>query len=66
MANPIEIQSYLKGVAYPATKQELLDKAEENGASGEVTEALNALPDTTYNTPAEVQSAWAEGGDDSE
>lgn len=57
MVNPIELQKYLKGVDYPASKQELLDKAGENGAGADVTDALSALPDGSYGNPVEVQSA---------
>ncbi len=31
-ANPIELQKHLKGVDYPATKEELIETAIEQGA----------------------------------
>lgn len=65
MINPIEIQTYLKGVSYPASRQQLIDKANENNATSEVMDALNALPDSEYQTPTEVQAALsAENGEE--
>ena len=57
MINPIEIQTHLKGITYPASKQNLIDKATENNATTEVMDALKALPETEYQTPTEVQAA---------
>jgi hypothetical protein len=31
-ANPVELQKHLKGVDYPATKEELIETAREQGA----------------------------------
>ncbi|HTH93322.1 MAG TPA: DUF2795 domain-containing protein [Candidatus Paceibacterota bacterium] len=69
MANPIDVQAYLSGMSYPATKQDLISKANENSAPSDVTDALDGLPDNTYTTPAEVQSALSgssEEGNESE
>lgn len=59
--NPIEIQKYLSGVDYPVTKQNLLDKARDNGAGDDVLTALERLPERDYNGPnavsAEVSNA---------
>jgi hypothetical protein len=60
MINPIEIQTYLKGITYPASKQQLIDKANENGATPEVMAALHALPDIDYQTPTDVQAALSD------
>lgn len=55
--NPIELQKHLKGVHYPASKQELLDAARENGGEGEVCRALEALPERPYQRPTDVTEA---------
>ena len=59
--NPIQIQKYLSGVDYPVTRQQLLDKARDNGAGEDVLAALEKLPDRDYNGPnavsAEVSNA---------
>ncbi|QSN63942.1 MULTISPECIES: DUF2795 domain-containing protein [unclassified Caballeronia] len=53
----IDMQKALKGIDYPADKQTLLDTARSNGASEEVTNALDALPDQEYESPAAVSKA---------
>ncbi len=53
----IDMQKALKGIDYPADKQTLLDTARSNGASEEVTNALDALPDQEYEIPAAVSKA---------
>ncbi|GAA5514100.1 hypothetical protein Dcar01_02852 [Deinococcus carri] len=63
--NPIQLQKHLKGVDYPASKQDLLDAAGKNGADDEVRAALDALPDEEYQTPADVsQALGGRNGDD--
>jgi hypothetical protein len=55
--NPIQMQKYLKGVDYPARKEDLLATAEEQGADEEVRATLDRLPDREYETPADVSKA---------
>lgn len=55
--NPISVQKYLKGMDYPASKDELIDHAEEQGADDEVLDLLEQLPDEEYETPADVSKA---------
>ncbi|MEU9984532.1 DUF2795 domain-containing protein [Streptomyces sp. NPDC050856] len=52
--NPIAMQKALGGVNYPASKQDIVDHAQGNGADDEIMEALNALPEKDYDTPAAV------------
>ncbi|WP_028812072.1 DUF2795 domain-containing protein [Streptomyces flavidovirens] len=52
--NPIEMQKSLGGVSYPASKKEILEKAEKNGARPEIKEALKALPEKEYDSPAAI------------
>lgn len=64
--NPIQLQKHLKGVNYPASKQDLMGAAEENGAEDDVRSMLDQLPDEEYGTPADVSKAlgefnWEEG-----
>lgn len=60
MENPIEIQTYLTGVDYPATKQDLVRTAEKNGANTAVLDALNSLSETeSYNDLDDILSALA-------
>ena len=55
--NPIELQKHLKGVDYPASKEELIQHAQQQGADEKVREILEQLPDEEYETPAEVSKA---------
>ena len=55
----IEVQKFLGGVDYPASKQELLRTAEESGAGDEALNALRGLPERDYQDPTEVSEAIA-------
>ena len=56
--NPIQIQKYLKGVDYPATKEDLINRAEEEGADDDILSMLDGLPDDEeFETPAAVSKA---------
>lgn len=55
--NPIELQKHLKGVSYPASKEELIQHAQEQGADEDLLSTLEQLPDEEFETPAEVSKA---------
>ena len=55
----IEVEKYLKGVDYPATKQDLIDAASDNDAPDEVMDALNRIADKEYDSPADVSKEVA-------
>ena len=55
--NPIQAQTYLKGLDYPASKAELLKHAEQQGADERLRSALEQLPDTRYEKPTDVSEA---------
>lgn len=57
-ANPIQIQKYLKGVDYPASREQLIEKARSMGADENVCASLERLPDEEFQTPAEVSQAF--------
>jgi hypothetical protein len=58
--NPIQVQTYLKGVDYPASKQTLIDKAKSMGADENICASLEQLPDEDFQTPADVSQAFGE------
>lgn len=58
--NPIEVQKHLKGANYPASREELVQVAEGNGAPGDVVEALRGLPEQEYDGPDDVMEALGE------
>jgi hypothetical protein len=59
--SPIDLQKALKGMDYPATRDDLVRRAEDNGADGDVVEALRQIPDREYEGPSGV-SAEVFGG----
>jgi hypothetical protein len=59
--SPIDVQKALKGMDYPATKDQIVRHAEENGADKEVLDALRKIPDREYEGPSGV-SAEVRGG----
>ncbi|HEY9671602.1 MAG TPA: DUF2795 domain-containing protein [Waterburya sp.] len=56
-ANPIQIQKHLKGVDYPASKEELIEHAQQQDADEDILSILEQLPDQEFETPAEVSKA---------
>jgi hypothetical protein len=57
---PAEVQKYLKGVSYPARKDDLITAARGNGAPDEVIELLERLPGDQFDGPPEVMKAYGE------
>ena len=57
-ANPIQIQKYLKGVDYPASKEALIKNARKMGADESICASLEQLPDEDFQTPADVREAF--------
>jgi hypothetical protein len=52
--SPVQVQKFLKGIDYPAKKQDLIEHAKKNNASNEVLEDLNKIPDKEYTNAADV------------
>lgn len=61
--NPIELQKALKGVDYPANREDLIKAVEGNGASDEIRNAVDQLPDKSFEKPTDVTEAMDFGGD---
>ncbi|WP_207457417.1 DUF2795 domain-containing protein [Desertivibrio insolitus] len=55
--NPIQVQKFLGGIDYPASKEDIVKNAESSGADETVLEALKNLPDQEYDAPTAVSSA---------
>lgn len=58
--NPIQVQKFLGGIDYPASKETLVSRAKEKGADQDILDALNNLPDKEYDAPTEVTSALSD------
>jgi hypothetical protein len=59
-ANPVEVERYLKGVNYPAKKNDLIKHAQQNGASQDILETLKDLREENFNSPVDVSKAVGE------
>lgn len=55
--NPIEVQKHLKGMSYPATKDDVVSTAEQNGADDEVVSHLRGLDEEEFSGPDDVMRA---------
>lgn len=56
-SSPIDVQKKLKGIDYPASKQDLLNHVKNNGSNKEVLDLLKNIPDKEYNSPVDVSKA---------
>lgn len=59
--NPIrpqlDVQKHLKGMNYPASRDELLEHARDHGANDDVLDLLEGMPDKEYKSPVDVTKA---------
>lgn len=55
--NPIQIHKHLGGVNYPASREDLIEKAKSEGADQSICDALEALPDQQFSGPTDVSEA---------
>lgn len=59
-ANPAQVEKCLKGMDYPADKQEVINYAKQHGADAQVEQTLSRLPNETFNKPTDVSKAIGE------
>lgn len=52
-----ELEDFLVGIDYPATKREVLDVAYDNGAPDHILGFLNIMPDQEYHSLMDVLMA---------
>lgn len=57
VVNPIQIQKFLEGMVYPASKEQIIQYAEQQGADEDIIGTLQRLPAEEYETPADVNEA---------
>jgi Protein of unknown function (DUF2795) len=59
--NSVSVKKYLKGIEYPAYKEDLIEYAQEQNAEDDIIELLEQLSDEAeYNSLAEVNLALDE------
>ena len=59
-ANPAEVEKCLKGINYPAKKEDLIKHAQQHGANQDVIEVLKEMRDQDFNSPIDVSKAVGE------
>lgn len=60
--SPIQMQKHLKGVNYPASKQDLVKQAQSNNASSEIVSRIQHLHGDSFNSPKDVMKALGHSG----
>jgi hypothetical protein len=54
-----EVQKALGSISYPATKDQLIERARGNNADTDVLAVLEGIPDREYDGPNEISKAVA-------
>lgn len=60
--SPANVTHHLKGIEFPAGKEDLVEQAEENGADQEVLDVIRQMPDQDYGSMADVMKGYGEVG----
>lgn len=58
--SPANVTHHLKGIQFPASKQELSKQAKANDAPDAVLKTVEAMPDEKYQTVADVMKGYGE------
>jgi hypothetical protein len=58
--SPANVATYLKGIDYPASKDQLVEHAKKNGAESAVLDILGDLPEQEYGNMADVMKGYGE------
>lgn len=58
--NPVQLQKYLGGLDYPVSREDLIRRAQEQGADNNVMQTLRSLPMDWFNSPNDVSEAVGE------
>jgi len=58
--SPSNIAHYLKGIDFPATKQDMIDYADDNNAPEEIIDIIDNLPDIEFHSMTEVMTGASE------
>lgn len=55
---PVQFMKYIKGIKFPARKQDIIARAGENNAPPDVMDILDRMPDQDYRTAADVAKGY--------
>ncbi len=54
------VTTFLKGIDYPARKEQLVKHAQQNGAESSVIDVLQKMTDQEYDNMADVMKSYGE------
>lgn len=58
----IKVEGYIKGIKFPAGKEDISNQAKSNKAPEDVMHALSRLEDKEYTSPTEVAKEMGQAG----
>jgi hypothetical protein len=58
--NPRDVEKSLKGIDFPAKKEDLVKHAQQHGADQEVVQTIKKLPEEEFHNAADVTKAIGE------
>ena len=58
-----EITKVLKGIDFPAEKDDLVEQARDNGADPEIVELLQEMPEEEFDSMADVMGAVSDANE---
>ncbi|MFB9235401.1 DUF2795 domain-containing protein [Plantactinospora siamensis] len=58
--NVTQLQDYLEGLDFPVSREDVVRRAQENGASTAVLQLLRSLPVEEFDSPTEVGESLSE------
>ncbi len=58
--SPANVSFRLKGIVFPARRQDLIQQAQKNGALPEVLQIISHMPENRYENMADVMKAYGE------
>ncbi|CAA9273142.1 MAG: hypothetical protein AVDCRST_MAG27-3638 [uncultured Craurococcus sp.] len=58
--SPVDITHQLKGLHFPAQKQDLVQQAKGNGAGQDIMQMIDAMPEREFASIADVMKAMGE------
>lgn len=58
--NPAQVEKFLGGMDYPASRDDLVSYAKQKGADNNVLQTIQNLPYDNFDTPADVSEAIGE------
>ena len=58
--SPANIQKFLHGIHYPASKDDLMKQAENNDAPEDVIDTIKRLPADRFGGPQDVMEAYGD------